>query len=80
MKVAFFCDFNKNFNKKIENLEEGNIGIGGTQYLFMLIVSNLQKKYNSNKDEFMLLTNVELNINHEEIIYHKVEDIIDIID
>lgn len=77
MKVAFFCDFNKNFNKKIENLEEGNIGIGGTQYLFMLIVSNLQKKYNSNKDEFMLLTNVELNINHEEIIYHKVEDIIE---
>ena len=44
MKVAINWDFNKKMTNKIEDLEEGNIGIGGTQYLYLLIVSNLQKK------------------------------------
>ena len=43
MKFAFYCNYNKEFNERIETLEEGNIGIGGTQYLFMLVVSNYKK-------------------------------------
>ena len=62
MRFAFYCNYNKKFNERIENLEEGNMGIGGTQYLFMLVVSNLQKKYNSSTDKYILLTNQELDI------------------
>lgn len=75
MKVAFYCDFNKNMTNKIEDLEEGNIGIGGTQYLYLLIVSNLQKKNIDKENTYVLLTNCEINVKKDIVTYKNVESI-----
>ena len=75
MKFAFYCNYNKEFNERIETLEEGNIGIGGTQYLFMLVVSNLQKKYGSSTNKYILLTNQKLNVSYNVLEYEQVKDI-----
>lgn len=73
MKFAFYCDYNKEFKDRIDTLEEGNVGIGGTQYLFMLVVSNLQKKYNSSTNKYMLLANQMINISPDVVEYERVE-------
>lgn len=75
MKVAFFCNYNKKSPEKIQNLEEGNIGLGGTQYLFMLVVSNLQKQFNNEKENYILLTNQQINIDSNILQYSQVKDI-----
>lgn len=75
MKFAFYCDYSKEFKNKIETLENGNVGIGGTQYLFMLVVSNLQKKYNSPINKYLLLSNKKININSNVLQYKQVKNL-----
>lgn len=75
MKIAFYCNFNKNMENEIDSLEEGNIGIGGTQYLYLLIVSNLQKKNTNRENNYVLLTNCEINVKKDIITYKNVGNI-----
>lgn len=50
-----------------ENLDSGNPGLGGTQYLFLLTVHNLNKKYGS--DYAVLLTNTDVSSTSNHLIH-----------
>lgn len=59
-EIAFYIGL-KNVKKSIENadLNIGNPGVGGTQYLFLLTVKKYNEKYNGKRA--ILLSDSELN-------------------
>ena len=44
MKVAFWIELKNIEGINLENLENGNPGIGGTEYMFLTLISELEKK------------------------------------
>lgn len=65
-KIAFYIRL-KNIREKIEtaNFDNGNPGIGGTQYLFLLTVKYLNKIYKN--DYALLLTDSSINFTDNDI-------------
>lgn len=67
-EIAFYIGL-KNVKKSIEDadLNIGNPGVGGTQYLFLLTVKKYNEKYNETKA--LLLTDGELDLKDDAVPY-----------
>ncbi len=65
MHIGFFFEDIGLDHIDLSNPEKGNPGIGGTQYLFLLLAYNLNKKYNY-KITFINYTNAKLPENIEK--------------
>ena len=72
-KIAFYIEL-KNSIKSLQqsDLNLGNPGVGGTQYLFLLTVKNLNRMY-GNKYA-LLLTDGDFGMEDADIPYHIVSD------
>ena len=66
MRIAFYCEFNYNSKIDLNEIEMGNIGLGGAQYLFLLVANNLAKKDRKNK--YYMISNKKLNIKNNAFI------------
>ena len=71
-KIAFYIEL-KNSTKTLKeaNLNIGNPGVGGTQYLFLLTVKKLNEKYGN--ETALLLTDGSFGIEEDTIPYRVVE-------
>ena len=67
-EIAFYIG-RKNVKKSIENadLNIGNPGVGGTQYLFLLTVKKYNEKYNGKRA--ILLSDSELSLKDDAVPY-----------
>ena len=67
-EIAFYIGL-KNVKKSIENadLNIGNPGVGGTQYLFLLTVKKYNEKYNGKRA--ILLSDSELSLKDDAVPY-----------
>ena len=72
MRIAFYCEFNYNSKIDLKEIEMGNIGLGGAQYLFLLVANNLEKKDRKNK--YYMISNKKLNIKNNAFIYKDVKN------
>lgn len=72
-KIAFYMKF-QSFKDVIinANLDYGNPGIGGTQYLFLLTVKYLNKL--GGKDAAIILTDTDFSLNDQDVIFKYVGD------
>lgn len=71
-KIAFYIEL-KNSTKTLKeaNLDIGNPGVGGTQYLFLLTVKKLNEKYGN--ETALLLTDGSFGIEENAVPYKIVE-------
>lgn len=67
MKVAFYCKLSGVKTKNLDDIDSGNPGMGGTEYLFLLVVRYLKIIYEKEDFEVILLTDTDLNITNEFI-------------
>lgn len=74
MRIAFYCELEKLKNKLVSvDLEGGNPGIGGTQYLFLLTVKYLNEIYGENY--CILLTDTKIDLQGNGIKTKFVNDV-----
>lgn len=76
MKVAFYLDNDKHLGIDYSKPENGNPGIGGSQYMFWIISYYLQKKY-PDLDVYLFAENIDKMPSEMKCI--KVKDIIDVV-
>ena len=76
MRIAFYCELEKLKNKLVAvDLEGGNPGIGGTQYLFLLTVKYLNEIYGENYCILLTDTKIDLQENKIKDTLESIKDI-----
>lgn len=73
-KVVFYCDLIGIAERKLDDLEFGNPGIGGTQYLFLYITKLLSEYYVDKNVEVVFCTNAQVYIDNSNIHFELVRD------
>ena len=72
-KIAFYIKMHDKIEVlKNKNLDEGNPGVGGTQYLFLLTIKYLNKIYANNSA--ILITDGNIGLEDIDIPYHIVNN------